>query len=257
MAEPKSRGRLYLIPTPLAINEETDIFSFIPLRFSDILTSLQGIIAENEKKARQFLSLFHLPRPIQSFRIKSIDKHNFQKKDCDSLLKPLVRGEHWGLVADAGCPAVADPGSEIIEQAHANGITVKPLVGPSSILLALMASGMNGQRFVFHGYLPKEREERIKTLKKLENDSLQLDQTQIFIEAPYRNEVLFKDSVEYLSPKTLFCIAIDLNLSTEFILSQPIENWKMGESPNINKRPAIFLIFSGFRSKQDQNNIKG
>jgi 16S rRNA (cytidine1402-2'-O)-methyltransferase len=166
---------------------------------------------------------------------------NIQAEEIPFFLKPAIEGKNVGIISEAGCPAVADPGAQLVKLAHEKNIKVFPLVGPSSIILALMASGMNGQNFCFHGYLPIEKNERIKKLKLLEENAKRNKQTQIFIETPYRNNQLFEDILKTCNPDTRLCIATDLTLSTEFIITKTISKWKQTK-PELHKRPAVFLL---------------
>ena len=162
--------------------------------------------------------------------------------ELQSYLAPLEAGESMGLLSDAGCPGVADPGAVMVKRAHQKGFNVKPLVGPSSLLLALMASGMNGQSFAFNGYLPIDKKDRLRTIKQLEKRSGDFDQTQLFIETPYRNEQFLTDLLRTLSPSTLLCVACDLTLPTEWVYTAPVKAWKNVEI-KLQKRPAIFLFY--------------
>lgn len=204
-------GTLYLIPTTLGGADARAVLAGATLR---VLRQLNSFIVENPKSARQFLKSMGYPRPLQNIEFQTLDEHTTEAKLAE-LLAPLLAGRDCGLLSEAGCPAVADPGAGLIRLAHANGVRVVPLVGPSSVLLALMASGLNGQRFAFHGYLPVDQERRRVKLVELERDSLREDCTQIFIEAPYRNQSLLQAVLETCRGDTLLCLATELTLSTE------------------------------------------
>ncbi len=235
MAEP---GTLYLIPVPLGGNDPAAVLAGATLR---ALPALSCFIAENPKSARQFLKRAGYPHALQTLRIDTLDEHTAEDQ-LGSLLTPLVEGRDCGLLSEAGCPAVADPGAALVRRAHAIGARVVPLVGPSALLLALMASGMNGQRFVFHGYLPVEREARRRKLIDLERASHAQDATQIFIETPYRNTVLLQAALDACRDDTLLCIAADLTLPDEFVRTRPVGEWKK-QPPDLGRRPAVFLLY--------------
>jgi len=231
-------GTLYLIPVPLA--DEAAAKSFTPYLI-DTINTLKEYIVENEKTARRFLKEAGLKTPQSELIIHDYSKHNRDAGTVD-FFKGLQTGTNVGLMSEAGCPGIADPGAEIVEKAHRMGIKVVPLVGPSSILLALMASGFNGQSFTFHGYLPIDKTERGKRIRELENLSERNDQTQIFIETPFRNNPMLEEILKTAHPKTRLCIACDLTATTEFIQTKTIAEWQK-KVPELHKRPAIFLIF--------------
>jgi len=231
-----TKGVLYIIPVLLG----GDDISLLPESTLKAIRPLKHFIVENSKSARQFLKLAQIDSTQQELIINEIDKHQ-DHQPFDEFLKPTLTGYDVGLLSEAGVPCVADPGSGFIMAAHRNGIKVIPLTGPSSILLALMSSGLNGQSFCFHGYLPVNREERMQKLKLLERDAQSKKQTQIFIETPYRNTPLLKDLLETLSPSTKLCIACNLTLTNEFIQTKNILAWKK-QIPELNKKPAVFLI---------------
>ena len=183
------------------------------------------------------------PIPLRDLTIEQLPE-NPSPADIDRLLTPLYAGHDIGLISEAGCPAVADPGALLVRRAHALGLCVKPLVGPSSILLALMASGLNGQRFAFHGYLPAKEPERSQRIIDLEKESIRLQQTQIFIETPYRNLVLFNALMANARPQTLLCLATDLTLEQESVTTRSISGWKKQATPPIDKRPTVFLFLA-------------
>src|ERR1700761_1029324 len=213
-------GTLYLIPVPLA--DEAAAKSFTPY-LTEIINSLKEYIVENEKTARRFLKEAGLKTPQSELLIHDYGKHS--RDDTADFFKGLQNGIDVGLMSEAGCPGVADPGSEIVEKAHRMGIKVVPLVGPSSILLALMASGFNGQSFTFHGYLPIDKVERAKKIKELETLATSNNQTQLFIETPFRNNPMMDEILRSCSPKTRLCIACDITAETEFIQTKTIAEW--------------------------------
>ena len=229
-------GILYLVPSLLS-DENPEV---IPEQTRQIVNSLEHFLVENEKTARHFLKSIRYPRPISEAKMMVLDEHT-SPADLSNLLKPLLQGFDAGIISEAGCPAVADPGSGLIHLAHSKNIQVVPLTGPSSILLALMASGMNGQNFSFAGYLPKEKNARIKTIRDLEKNALQKNQTQIFIETPYRNQHLLGDILQTCSPSTLLCLAIDLTSSGQSVKTKTIGEWKKS-IPDIQNKPVVFLL---------------
>ena len=231
------KGKLYLIPTTLGENEPLEV---MPYSVKTIVELLDHYIVENEKSARRFIKKI-TPKKIQSSLIMmKLDKYA-KEIETRTYLDLCKQGVSIGLLSEAGVPAVADPGASMVKLAHEKGIQVVPLVGPSSILMALMASGLNGQNFAFNGYLPIDNSERKKEIKALEKLSKEKNQSQIFIETPYRNEKMFTDLKSVLSPGTLLCIAIDISLPKEFIKTYTIAHWKR-QSPDLHKRPAIFII---------------
>ncbi len=239
MSESASAGILYLIPA--TISQESVAWS-LPENVLNIIRSLDVFIAENEKTARHFLKQCNITIPQQQLTIFELNKHEGNVFE-QSFFVPLLNGINTGLLSEAGCPAVADPGSLIVAEAHRQNIKVVPLTGPSSLLLALMASGLNGQQFAFGGYLPKDRDERIAALRKAEKESALKKQTQIFIETPYRNNALFEDMLAALSSQTKLCIAADLNSENQYIKTCRISEWKK-HKPNLNKRPAVWLFLA-------------
>ena len=231
------KGKLYLIPTTLGENEPLEV---MPYSVKTIVELLDHYIVENEKSARRFIKKI-TPKKIQSSLIMmKLDKYA-KEIETRTYLDLCEQGVSIGLLSEAGVPAVADPGASMVKLAHEKGIQVVPLVGPSSILMALMASGLNGQNFAFNGYLPIDNSERKKEIKALEKLSKEKNQSQIFIETPYRNEKMFTDLKSVLSPGTLLCIAIDISLPKEFIKTYAIAHWKR-QSLDLHKRPAIFII---------------
>ena len=231
------KGKLYLIPTTLGENEPLEV---MPYSVKTIVELLNHYVVENEKSARRFIKKI-TPKKVQSSLVMmKLDKYAIEI-ETRTYLDFCDQGISVGLLSEAGVPAVADPGATIVKLAHEKGIQVVPLVGPSSILMALMASGLNGQNFAFNGYLPIDNSERKKGIKALEKLSIDKNQSQIFIETPYRNQKMFTDLKSVLSPRTLLCIAIDISLPNEFIKTFTIAHWKK-QSPDLHKRPAIFII---------------
>ena len=232
---------LYLIPTPLGA---PDTPCLLPHEQTQI-TGLTDFVVEAEKTARAHLKHLGITTPIRELNLQTLNEHT-DLKTLPELLKPLQEGRSMGILSEAGCPAVADPGANLVALAHRHDYEVRPLVGPSSLLLALMASGANGQNFAFKGYLPSEKSERIAALKSLEQRSRQQNETQIFIETPYRNDALLADALETLYPETRLCTATDLTLPTQEIISQTVAAWrKLKTLPNLKKRPTIFVLHAG------------
>ena len=231
-------GTLYLIPVPLA--DDAAAKSFTPYLI-DTINSIKEYIVENEKTARRFLKEAGLKTPQSELLIHDYGKHN-RADGTAEFFKGLQAGSNVGLMSEAGCPGVADPGAELVEKAHRMGIKVVPLVGPSSILMALMASGFSGQSFTFHGYLPIDKAARSKKIKELEMLAEKNDQTQLFIETPFRNNPMLEEILKTAHPKTRLCIACDITAATEFIQTKTIADWQK-KVPELHKRPAIFLIY--------------
>lgn len=230
-------GTLYLIPVPLA--DETAAKSFTPF-LVDTINSISEYIVENEKTARKFLKEAGLKTPQSELLIHDYSKHN--RDSTADFFKGLQAGKNVGLMSEAGCPGIADPGADIVEKAHRMNIKVVPLVGPSSILLALMASGFNGQSFTFHGYLPIDKLERSKKIKDLERLAEANNQTQLFIETPFRNNPMLEEILKTCNPRTRLCIACDLTSATELVQTKTIAEWQK-KVPELHKRPCIFLIY--------------
>jgi len=230
-------GNLYLIPTTLG---ESDTTRVIPSEVSDIVKGISYFIVENIRTARRYLRKMDPTLNIDNLTFFELNQHT-DSQVTEAYLNPILEGFDVGIISEAGCPGIADPGAEVVKQAHFKQIRVIPLVGPSSILLSLMASGMNGQNFAFIGYIPVKPAERVKAIKEIERRSGVEKQTQIFIEAPYRNTQLINDLINTLNDQTRLCIACDITLNTEYIKTQTVVQWKKGV-PDLNKRPAIFLI---------------
>lgn len=231
------KGFLYLIPTTLGDNEPMEV---LPVLVKEMIEKLDYFIVENEKTARKFIKRIAPEKSQPSLTLFSLDKYA-DKLEVSTYLDVCAKGVSVGLLSEAGVPAIADPGAEIVKLAHQKNIRVIPLVGPSSIILAMMASGFNGQNFAFNGYLPIEASERKEAIKSLEKLSKDKNQSQIFIETPYRNEKLFVDLKGTLNQATNLCVACDITLSTEYIKTLQIKDWK-SEHPDLQKRPTIFII---------------
>jgi 16S rRNA (cytidine1402-2'-O)-methyltransferase len=231
-------GTLFLIPVPLADGAAAK--SFTPY-LVDTINSIKEYIVENEKTARKFLKEAGLKIPQSELVIHDYGKHN-RDTIPNEFFKALLAGDDVGLMSEAGCPGIADPGAGVVDKAHRKGIKVVPLVGPSSILLALMASGFSGQSFTFHGYLPIDKLLRSKKIKELEGLAERNNQTQLFIETPFRNNSLLGEILKTANPATRLCIACDLTSADEFVQTKSIAEWSKNV-PELHKRPAIFLIF--------------
>ncbi len=234
-----STGKVYLIPSPL----DVDGLETIPAYILPAVKQCSAFFVENERTTRRFLKLLEKEIVIDDYAWINIREVN--PAELKKLEDFLMRGQHIGIISEAGCPGIADPGQLLVAHAHKTGAEVFPLVGPSSILLALMASGLNGQQFSFHGYLPVETEARKKTLAKLEKNCLHTGATQIFIETPYRNVKLVEDVLSTLNASTLFCIAADLTGKYQWIKTFTVAQWKKIPLSGLHKRPAIFLIGRG------------
>jgi len=231
-------GTLYLIPVPLA--EDAAAQSFTPYLVNTI-NQLSEYIVENEKTARKFLKQAGLTIPQSQLVIYDYGKHQ-RNTDVKEFFTGLLAGKDAGLMSEAGCPGVADPGAEIVAEAHKRSIKVVPLVGQSSILLALMASGFNGQSFTFHGYLPIDKEQRSKRIKELESQAERFSQTQLFIETPFRNDSLLAEILKSCKPTTRLCIACNLTAANELVQTKTINEWKK-QLPDLHKQPTIFLLY--------------
>jgi 16S rRNA (cytidine1402-2'-O)-methyltransferase len=231
------QGKLYMVPNHLG-NENTAVS--IPPEVATLTCRLRYFIVENLRTARRYLRLLDPKMDIDNSTFFVLDKHT-GPKEYSSFLEPIKQGHDIGIISEAGCPGIADPGAEIVKIAHQKNIQVVPLVGPSSILLALMASGMNGQSFAFNGYLPIDKSERCGAIKQLEAKSSKEKQTQLFIEAPYRNNAMAQDLLKHCRPDTLLCIACNISMPDEYVITRPISGWK-GKLPELHKKPTMFLI---------------
>lgn len=219
---------------------DCDPMDVLPQTIKRSIDFIDHYIVENEKTARKSIKIVQPEKKQSELVLFTLNKHT-ENKEHLAMIQPLLEGKNMGLMSEAGCPGVADPGAVIVKIAHDKGIQVVPLVGPSSILLALMASGMNGQSFTFNGYLPIEKEEKKSSLKLLEKLSFDKNQSQIFIETPYRNNKLLEDLIQILHPETHLCVATDITLPTEYIKTKKIAAWKK-EKADLHKRPTIFIL---------------
>ncbi len=235
------RGSLYLVP--VALGEHTPWAHFLPAQAQAITAGLRHFVVETARAARAHLKQLDYPHPLRETDIRELPAEAADAA-LDALLAPALAGADLGLLSDAGCPAVADPGARLVARAHALGIRVVPLVGPSSILLGLMGSGLNGQSFAFHGYLPVAEGERDAALRTLEDESRKLGRTQIFIETPYRNERMFEALLRTLKPETRLCVACELNTAGELLLTRTLREWKKAARPALARRPALFLLLA-------------
>jgi len=231
-------ANLFLIPATLG---DTAISKVLPDYNKTVILSIKYFIVENIRTARRFLKQTEPSIDINALTFFELNKHTL-KESISDFLKPIEEGYSVGIISEAGCPAIADPGAEVVALAQQKNIRVIPLVGPSSILLALMASGFNGQHFAFQGYLPIDNEQRKETLKKLEQRIYAENQTQLFIETPYRNDKIFNDILKTCKPATKLCIAADITLESEYIKTLSVSDWKK-QKPDLSKRPCIFLLY--------------
>ena len=233
-------GTLYLIPVPLGPTTPKDS---LPANVLETIRPLTYFVVEEAKTARAFLKAAGTDTPLQALQIEELNEHT--KADAlDRLLAPLRAGNDIGLLSEAGCPAVADPGANLVALAQKENRRVVPLIGPSSLLLALMASGLNGQRFAFQGYLPAKEIERSKAIRDLETESRKRQQTQLFIETPYRNTAMFQSILQSCQPKTRLTVATDLTLTSEYVVTKTIQQWKKQTPPEIERRPTVFLLLA-------------
>lgn len=232
-------GTLYLIPNTLG---ESDVNSVFPSKNHDIIMSIKHFVVEDIRTTRRFLKKMDKEIDIDSLTFYTLNKHT-DAKEINTYIKPVKAGEDMGVISEAGCPAIADPGASVVALAQEQGIKVVPLVGPSSILLSLMASGFNGQSFAFVGYLPIEESERTKTIKHLEKRAHAESQSQLFIETPYRNMKMMEQLLSTCQGSTKICVACDITLETEYIKSKTVSEWKKSTLPDLNKRPCIFIIY--------------
>ncbi len=233
-------GTLYLVPVTLG---DDHISAALPPDVVSRVRLLEHFIVENEKTARRFLGAVKTAKPVRELQMLTLNEHTTEK-ELPTLLVPLMEGHDVGLMSEAGCPGVADPGALVVALAHRKGIRVTPLVGPSSILLSLMASGMDGQRFTFLGYLPSEKGARVQRLKEIEQISRKHHETQIFIETPYRNQHLLDDILTCCHPETRLCVASNVSLADEHIESKAVRLWQQGPRPDLHKKPTVFLLLA-------------
>ena len=231
------KGNLYLIPCTLG---DTPPLEVLPLLVKKTVENTNHFIVEHEKNARRFIKIIDSKKNQAGLVIQEINKFT-NEDEIPQMLLPCLEGYNVGVISDAGCPGIADPGANVVAEAHRQGIKVIPLVGPSSILLAMMASGFNGQNFAFNGYLPIDKGERKSAIKRLEKLSTELNQSQSFIETPYRNNQLLDSLLSALNGQTMLCIACDITLSSEFIRTATVNEWKKIKV-DLHKRPAIFIL---------------
>jgi len=235
-----THGSLYLIPTPLAPDTlDKSITSYT----RNLISRLDYYVVENARTARRFISSLKIGKSIDQLQFELLDK-NTRAKEIFKLLSPLLNGHDVGLMSEAGSPGIADPGALLVEAAHRENIPVIPLVGPSSIFMALMASGFNGQSFSFHGYLPIEKTLRISNIRFMEKEAAKWNRTQIFMETPYRNNKLLDDLIRTCDPHTRLCIACNISSDEEFIQTKSLEQWKKNK-PELHKKPTMFLLYGG------------
>ena len=233
-------GTLYLIPVPLGPTAPQES---LPANVLAAIRPLAHFVVEQAKTARAFLKAAGTDLPLQELQLQELNEHT-KANELGRLLEPLRAGHDVGLLSEAGCPAVADPGANLVALAQQEGIRVVPLIGPSSLLLALMASGLNGQRFAFQGYLPAKEADRTKVLRELEGESKKRQQTQIFIETPYSNRAMFDAILQTCQPMTRLTVATDLTLPGESVLTRTIQSWKKQTPPEIERRPTVFLLLA-------------
>lgn len=239
MANPnKPYGKIYMLPCPISEGNPYDV---LPEANRAVMAQIDYFVVENVRSARRFLSAAKIGRPIEELEFAECNEHTSQM-DIEPLLKPVLEGRDCGIISEAGLPGVADPGADVVALAQRKGIEVVPLVGPSSILMALMASGQNGQSFAFNGYLPVKPAERAKALKMFERRALSERQSQIFIEAPYRNDKLFTDMLAVLAPAVRLTVAVDITSPEQSIRTLSVAEWKRTAKPDMHKKPTIFII---------------
>jgi 16S rRNA (cytidine1402-2'-O)-methyltransferase len=234
-----NKGKVFLIPSIIADDTQHQVIS---PRYHEVLQNIRYFVVEDVRTARRFLSSLKIFESVESLEFVVLNKDT-SRDDVAKLMQPALSGENIGILSESGCPGVADPGAIAVNFCHRNDIRVVPLVGPSSILLALMASGLNGQKFAFHGYLPIDNKELMQSIKSLETQSRKDRQTQIFIETPYRNNQMLKSLIQSLSPQTELCVAQDLTGSDERVLTKTITNWRL-QSIEMPKKPAVFLFLA-------------
>ena len=235
----KSPGHLYLIPLPIVVGTHTEV---IPSQVGEVVKQLNYFLVEDLRTARRYVKALGHPQPIAALQFVGVNKHTTPDQVAD-YMQPVLKGQDAGVMAEVGCPGVADPGAMAVQYAHQHNIEVVPLTGPSSILLALMASGMNGQSFAFHGYLPVEKSQRKAAIKQLDRIAWQCQQTQIFIETPYRNQALLEAILATCRPETLLCIGKQMTAPEGWVQTRPLHQWRQSP-PWLHKIPAIFLLNS-------------
>ena len=234
------KGVLYMIPCP--ISDQTDVYDVVPEANRRVMDSLDYFIVENVRSARRFLSKAGISRKIDELEFVELNEHTVAGQAVEAMVKPLLAGRSAGVISEAGVPGVADPGALVVEACHKHNIRVVPLVGPSSILLAMMASGLNGQSFAFNGYLPVKPPERSKAIKALERRAHAEQQSQIFIEAPYRNVKLMEQMLQVCAAESKLTVACDITSPEELIVTRSVAQWRKSGVPDIAKRPTIFII---------------
>ncbi|MCH6235272.1 SAM-dependent methyltransferase [Cognataquiflexum rubidum] len=235
-----SKGKLFLIPTVLAENTADKVIS---PQVKETVKNLSYFLVENTRTARRYISSLRLGLSIEELRFEILDKST-KGAELERIMKPLFEGQDVGVMSEAGCPGIADPGSAAAAYAHGKGIKVVPLSGPSSMFLALMGSGLNGQSFAFHGYLPIEKKERIIAIKNLETESAKSNRTQIFMETPFRNNHLMEDLKDTLHPNTKLCVAKNITGPDEMILTKAISEWRKSQL-DLHKIPVVFVLYAG------------
>lgn len=235
--EERQTGSLYLIPTTLG---DTAPLEVLPISIKQAIEDIDHYIVENEKSARRFIKKISPRKSQPSLHLSVLNKYT-EAQEIPTFLRPCLEGFNTGILSEAGCPGIADPGADVVKIAHQKNIRVVPMVGPSSIVLALMASGMNGQNFAFNGYLPIDAAERKNAIKRLEKLSKDNDQSQIFIETPYRNDKLLAELGKTLKPGTRLCVACDITLASEYIATKTVGDWKKTKV-ELHKRPTIFIV---------------
>lgn len=234
------KGTLYLIPCP--ISEQSAVYDVTPAVNRAVIDSLDYFIVENTRSARRFLSKAGIARPIDTLEFCELNEHTVAGREVEEMIRPIVEGRSAGVISEAGVPGVADPGALVVEMCHRKGIKVVPLVGPSSIIMAMMASGLNGQSFAFNGYLPIKPPERAKAIRFFERRAQSENQAQLFIEAPYRNVKLVEQLLTICAPETKLTIAMDITDPEEYIATNTIKDWRTIKLPELNKRPALFIL---------------
>ncbi|OEK02546.1 SAM-dependent methyltransferase [Roseivirga sp. 4D4] len=234
-----SAGKVYIIPNIISDGTQEEV---IPNQVRRAILDCDLFLVENIRTARRYISSLKLGLFIEDLKFELLDK-NTSFEDCIDLLQPILEGKSAGIISESGCPGIADPGARLVHMAHQFGIECQPIVGPSSILLALMASGFNGQSFAFHGYLPIDKKERQQKIRALEKESKEKDQTQIFMDTPYRNEQLLGDILKVARKDTFLCVARDVTGQKEVVMTKSVIKWKLGEIA-LNKIPTIFLIYA-------------
>lgn len=233
-----SPGKVYIIPNVISENTQEDV---IPTQVKHAILDSEFFLVENVRTARRYISSLKLGLVIEDLQFEILNK-NTSFEDCIDLIQPILEGKNAGIISESGCPGIADPGARLVHMAHQFGIKCIPIVGPSSILMALMASGFNGQSFAFHGYLPIDKKDRQQRIRALEKESKEKDQTQIFMDTPYRNEQLLVDILKVARKDTFLCIARDITGKKELVLTKSVEKWKTGDLA-LNKVPTIFLLY--------------